>query len=289
MPQSRLPDWLRRPPGSAPEAQDVKRLLRASGLSTVCEEARCPNTAECFARRTATFLILGDRCTRDCSFCSVQHGTPLAFEPEFRDEARNILRAVLTLGLRYAVVTSVTRDDLPDGGASGFTYVLQILHNEAPEVQVEVLIPDFQGEDRPLQAVLNARPAVLNHNLETVPRLYPLLRPQADYHRSLRLLRRAKDFAPDIPTKTGIMLGLGETREEVLRLMTDAREQDIQIFTAGQYLQPTVQQAAPVEYLRPEDFQWYREQALRLGFREAAVGPLVRSSYRAEETARTHA
>lgn len=279
----RKPEWLRRPPASAQETQDLKRLLRKSNLNTVCEEARCPNISECFSRKTATFMILGDVCTRGCRFCSVNTGKP-TFEPsKFSNEAEQVAEAAAELGLRHVVVTSVARDDLEDGGASGFVATIRALRERIVGVTVEVLIPDFRGALGPLKQVVEAQPDVINHNLETVPRLYRKVRPGSQYIRSLELLREVSILNPEVLTKTGIMLGLGEEEEEVLNLMRDAREHSIQSFTAGQYLQPTKEHLPVVEYISPERFSWYESQAKALGFRHVAIGPLVRSSYHADE------
>ena len=280
-----LPDWLRRRPGSAVETREIKQLLRQSKLSTVCEEARCPNIVECFGRGTLTFLILGDRCTRSCRFCSVEHGCAGAPAPEPWEEADRVADTAEKLGLRHVVVTSVTRDDLPDGGAQVYAQTVAALRSRIPAAAVELLIPDFAGCEQALHVVVDAAPDILGHNLETVPRLYPKLRPQAAYRRSLNLLQRAKEMNPSLTTKTGIMLGLGETAAEVRLLMREARQHGVDVFTAGQYLQPD-RRCAPVEdYLAPEIFDRYRVWALEIGFRSAAIGPLVRSSYRADEYA----
>jgi lipoyl synthase len=279
-----LPQWLRRPPGSVSETRELKQLLRASGLNTVCEEARCPNIAECFGRRTLTFLILGDRCSRRCGFCSIERGSNLGRFKGQEEEARQVADAVRALGLSYVVITSVTRDDLPDGGASAYALSVQALRAGMPEVRIELLVPDFSGSEKALRVVLESGPDVLGHNLETVPRLYHELRPQAVYERSLRLLGRAKELAPAVLTKTGIMLGLGETRDEVIALMKEAREQGVGVFTAGQYLQPNKQSYPVQEYLPLDAFEFYRIKAKALGFAGLRIGPLVRSSYHAAET-----
>ena len=277
-----LPVWLRRPPGSNSSAAAVKRELRRCSLNTVCEEARCPNICECFAARTATFLILGDTCTRACRFCSVRSGKPVLGRDRFADEAERVAQAAASLALRHVVVTSVTRDDLEDGGAAAFVLVVRALRNALPQATIELLVPDFQGSGEALGLVLESAPDILNHNLETVPRLYPSVRPEADYHRSLALLRAAKELAPQVRTKTGIMLGLGETTEEVHGLMREARSAEVDIFTAGQYLQPSKNELPVARYVPPDEFDAYREFSLNLGFRAAYLGPLVRSSYHAE-------
>lgn len=279
----RLPLWLQKPPGSAAETLELKKILRKANLNTVCEEARCPNISECFGRGTATFMILGDVCTRGCRFCSVTTGKPHFAATEFQAEAESVALAAKALGLKHVVVTSVARDDLEDGGATGFVQTIQSLRAHIPQVTVEVLIPDFRGLDSSIAAVVNARPDVLNHNVETVPRLYRKVRPGAQYLRSLQLLLRAKEMHPQLKTKTGIMLGLGEEKHEVLSLMQDARNHNIDIFTAGQYMQPTREHLPVERYLPPEEFLQYESAARALGFQHVAIGPLVRSSYHAEE------
>ncbi len=279
------PEWLRRPPGSSQTTGPLKRLLREKALNTVCEEARCPNISECFSRGTATFMILGDVCTRGCRFCSVQTGRPHFPAADFESEAERVAEAALKMDLRHIVVTSVARDDLTDGGASGFAATIAALRRRLPAATVEVLIPDFRGNTDALEAVINAGPDVLNHNLETVPRLYRRVRPGSSYTRSLELLLRAKEAGPGIKTKTGIMLGLGETKEEVVELIADAVRHRVDIFTAGQYLQPTREHLNVERYLELEEFSWYEDEARRLGVSQAFIGPLVRSSYHAEEFA----
>lgn len=278
----RLPEWLRRPPGGREETLAIKRLLRSSSLNTVCEEARCPNIAECFSRGTATFMILGDVCTRGCRFCAVKTGKPHFPAQEFEQEAERLAQAVKEMGLKHVVITSVARDDLDDGGASGFASSIDAVRRTTPSVTVEVLIPDFRGKTESLDTVLNAGPNVLNHNLETVPRLYRRVRPGSSYRRSLDLLSYSKTHSSSA-VKTGIMLGLGEEREEVLELMKDVRAANVDIFTAGQYMRPTMEHLPVERYLTPAEFAWYEEQAKALGFPEVYIGPLVRSSYHADE------
>jgi lipoic acid synthetase len=274
----RRPEWLKvRAPGGD-DYHQVKGLLRTLGLHTVCEEAHCPNIGECFAQGTATFLILGDVCTRGCRFCAVAKGQPLALD---REEPERVARAVARLGLRHAVITSVTRDDLPDGGASIFAEVIRKIHTYLPGCSVEVLIPDFQGSLEALRLVLAAGPEVLNHNIETVPRLYHRVRPGAIYARSLELLRRAKDLAPNIRTKSGLMMGLGEDGDEVLATLRDLRVAGCDMATIGQYLQPSAWHLPVARFYRPEEFAALRAEALRLGFAHVESGPLVRSSYHA--------
>jgi lipoic acid synthetase len=275
----RLPEWIKvKHSGSTLHA--MKSRLRGHGLSTVCEEARCPNRGECFLKPTATFMILGDRCTRNCGFCSVMSGTPL---PVSEDEPQRVSAASLEMGLKYVVITSVTRDDLNDGGAGHFAKTITALKNEIPGIKVEVLTPDFNGRVDSLKAVLEAGPDVFNHNIETVPRLYPLVRPQADYKRSLKLLYDAKRFYPDIKTKSGIMLGLGEQRDEVMDSLMDLRAMGCDFLTIGQYLRPGKENLPVREYVHPGEFKRLENVALRMGFKYAASSPLVRSSMNAEE------
>uniref|UniRef100_A0A7V4TJG7 Lipoyl synthase n=1 Tax=Candidatus Caldatribacterium saccharofermentans TaxID=1454753 RepID=A0A7V4TJG7_9BACT len=278
-----LPPWIRRRFPPQEEWERVERLLRSLSLHTVCESARCPNLGECFRRGTATFLILGDTCTRSCRFCAVKKGIPLPPDPE---EPRRVAEAARTLSLHHVVVTSVTRDDLPDGGAEHFAKTIQAIRECLPQATVEVLVPDFQGSAEALEVVLAARPDVLNHNVETVPRLYPLVRPQADYARSLELLRRTRARYPGILVKSGLMVGLGETQKEVEAVLWDLKEVGCDVVTIGQYLRPTAWHLPVAAYVPPEVFAYYREYALRLGFRGVASGPFVRSSYRAEEFVR---
>lgn len=282
------PDWLKVRIGSGPNYMDLKRIMRTLGLHTVCESARCPNMGECWEHRTATFMILGNICTRSCGFCSVPSGRPIG--PPDADEPRRVAEAVARMGLRYAVVTSVNRDDQPDGGAALFAATIREIRRRVPSCKVEVLIPDFRGEWSALAAVMDARPDVLNHNTETVPRLYRMVRKGAEYERSLELLRRAKEMAPEIPTKTGLMLGLGESRDEVLAAMRDLAAQRTDILTLGQYLQPTREHLPIARYVHPDEFAEYKVLGEQMGFRHVESGPLVRSSYHAfdqAEAART--
>lgn len=273
----RKPPWLKRriPAGSG----KIPELLRKGELHTVCEEALCPNQGECFSRGTATFLIVGDRCTRDCRFCSVAQGPSGLPDPE---EPVRVAKAVLEMGLRYVVITSVTRDDVDDGGAGLFARTIEEIRKRRPKTLVEVLIPDFQGDRDALQTVLQARPDVLNHNLETVPRLYPTVRPEAVYLRSLELLERVKTYDPGIPTKSGLMLGLGESSEEIEETLRHLRRVGCSLLTLGQYLQPTRRHLPVQRFLHPDEFEEWQRTALALGFDEVASGPFVRSSYRAE-------
>ncbi len=274
------PSWLKRRLPSGDTYQRVHGLFRGGQLHTICQEAICPNLGECFSHGTATFLILGDRCTRDCGFCAVRHGPAGPPDP---DEPRRVAEAVAKLGLRYVVITSVTRDDLPDNGAGAFEETVREIRRMAPGVKVELLVPDFQGSDASIRTIVKAAPDVLNHNLETVPRLYPRVRPGARYERSLSLLKRARELDPHLPTKSGLMLGLGELQEEVRQVLGDLLEADCRMLTLGQYLQPSRDHLPVERYLPPEDFQRWRAMALRMGFREVASGPFVRSSYHAGE------
>lgn len=273
------PPWLTRRLPTAPEYEEIRTLIRKGRLHTVCQEARCPNQFECFSHRTATFLILGSGCTRNCRFCSVARGPEGPPDPE---EPVRVAEAADRMGLRYVVVTSVTRDDLPDGGAGHFAATIREIRRRIPAARVEVLIPDFQGDPDALRTVLEARPDVLNHNIETVPRLYPRVRPEAVYERSLALLDLAAGMAPDIPTKSGLMLGLGETDTEVRETLGDLRRAQCRFITIGQYLQPSGGHLPVERYVPPGEFDAWRETALAMGFTAAASGPFVRSSYHAE-------
>ena len=276
------PDWLKvRAPGSENYLR-LKGIMRDLNLHTVCEEAHCPNIGECWHHGTATFMIMGDVCTRACGYCNVKHGAPAMLDPH---EADNLAHAVATMELAYVVVTSVDRDDLPDFGAGAFAGTIRAIKARRPECRVEVLIPDFQGKEAPLRSVLDARPDVLNHNTETVPRLYRMARPGGKYPRALELLERARTFAPDIPTKTGIMVGLGETFEEVVDVIRDLRKVDCQILTIGQYLRPSLAHLPMDRYWSPDEFRELKRVALDLGFGHVESGPLVRSSYHAHEQA----
>jgi lipoic acid synthetase len=274
------PDWLKVRVHSGQPKNEVVELLNRLSLHTVCEEANCPNLSECFGRKTATFIILGKVCTRNCTFCNVSKGR---VEPVDPAEPLHLAQAVKELELKHVVVTSVTRDDLNDGGAGHFAQVIAAVRELSPEVVVEVLIPDFQGDAAALEQVVAAAPAIINHNVETVPRLYPEVRPLADYRRSLTLIRRVKDFERGIYTKSGIMVGLGETPAEVVRVLEELRENGCDFLTVGQYLAPSKKHHPVVEYVHPDQFKQYRKMALELGFAYVASGPLVRSSYMAEE------
>lgn len=271
------PPWLKRRLPTGPTFEKVRALLSKSRLHTVCQEARCPNLWECFSRQTATFLIMGPCCTRNCRFCNVAHGPPTG--PPDSGEPVRVAQAVKELGLRYVVITSVTRDDLPDGGAGLFAKTIKEIRARMPDTLMEVLIPDFQGNKDAFQTVVEAHPHVLNHNLETVPRLYPRVRPQADYGRSLSLLKRVMRYHPSIPTKSGLMLGLGEFPEEVEKTLQDLLDAKCSILTLGQYLQPTREHLKVERFIPPEEFDAWKKVALKMGFSEVASGPLVRSSY----------
>jgi len=277
----RKPPWLKRRLPTDSSFQEVRGLIEKGRLHTVCQEAKCPNIWECYAHQTATFLIMGSRCTRNCRFCSVTPGPPEPLDPQ---EPARVAEAAARMGLRYAVVTSVTRDDLPDGGAAHFAATIRELRRLIPGTRVEVLIPDFQGDGSALLTVLAARPDVLNHNIESVPRLYPQVRPQADYLRSLALLKRARAFDSGIATKSGLMLGLGEETPEVRRTLQDLRAADCRILTLGQYLQPSPEHLPVIRYVTPAEFEDWRTSALQMGFAEVASGPFVRSSYHAGES-----
>ncbi len=273
------PRWLKRKLPSGSQYERIRHLIKEQCLRTVCQEAMCPNQFECFGQGAATFMILGDRRSRNCRFCTVAHG-PLG-EPD-ADEPRRVAEAVRTMGLRYCVITSVTRDDLADGGAAHFAATIRAMRDRNPQTLVEVLIPDFQGNTSALVTVLAARPEVLNHNLETIESLYATVRPQADYRQSLAVLRHSKLIAPGIVTKCGIMVGLGETRQQLHQLMRDLRQADCDILTIGQYLQPSMTHLPVVRYLPPEEFAAIEQEAVSLGFRAVAAAPFVRSSYQAE-------
>ena len=274
------PDWLKRRLPTGPAYEQVKGMIGRDRLHTVCQEAKCPNIWECFAHQTATFLIMGSRCTRNCRFCSVPQG---ALEPPDPEEPTRIARVSKDMGLKYIVITSVTRDDLADGGAAIFARTITEIRHQIPNASVEVLIPDFQGNKDALYTVLKARPDVLNHNIETVQRLYPRVRPQADYRRSLKLIQRAHRYAPKLATKSGLMLGLGETAAEIKQTLEDMLRAGCRILTLGQYLQPSKNHLTVERFIPPEEFETWRKRALKIGFEEVASGPFVRSSYHAHE------
>ena len=277
------PPWIRVRAPSSPRFHEIKKILREHRLHTVCEEASCPNIGECFGKGTATFMIMGDICTRRCPFCDVAHGRPLPLDAE---EPINLAATIAELKLAYVVITSVDRDDLRDGGARHFVDCIRAVRERSPMTRIEVLVPDFRGRlERALEILETAPPDVMNHNLETVPRLYKQARPGSDYLHSLRLLKEFKARFPAIPTKSGLMVGLGETDEEILEAMRDMRAHEIDMLTIGQYLQPTSGHLPVVRYVHPDTFTMFERQAYALGFRHAAVGALVRSSYHADRQA----
>ncbi len=274
------PDWIRVRFPAGPNYQRLRELMRGQELHTVCEEAHCPNIGDCWSRGTATFMILGDTCTRSCGFCAVKSGRPGALD---RGEPERVALAVERMGLGHAVVTSVNRDDVADGGAAIFAETIRAIRRRCPGTTVEVLIPDFMGDWEALAVVAAERPEILNHNTETVPRLYGRVRPKARYQRSLELLARARELNPGGRTKSGLMVGLGETREELLRVFTDLAERRVDILTVGQYLRPDERHLPIERYWHPEEFAELKQRALEMGFRHVESGPLVRSSYHAEE------
>ena len=277
---ARKPEWLKvRAPGGENYLR-LKAMMRDLGLHTVCEEAHCPNVGECWEHGAATFMILGDVCTRNCAYCAVAHGRPPSFDAT---EPGRVAHAVAQMRLRHAVITSVDRDDLPDFGAGIFAETIRQIHDQVPGCSVEVLVPDFQGNEASIRAVLDAGPELYNHNTETVPRLYKKARPGGRYLRVLEIFRFAKAYAPNIPTKTGIILGLGETNEELLATMRELRTVDVDILTLGQYLRPSNDHIALDRYVTPDEFRMFREEGMKMGFRHVESGPLVRSSYHAWE------
>ena len=280
-PRPRLPSWFKVNFREGPDHQEIRRLTGALKLHTICEEAHCPNVWECWNNRTATFLILGDICTRRCHYCSVTTGRPLPLDEA---EPARVAEAVKILGLRHAVITSVNRDEVPDGGARMFAETIHAIRRELPSCTIEVLIPDFMGDELALDTVLAAKPDILNHNIETVPRLFPSVRPQGKYLRSIRLLHSASEKGA--VTKSGLMVGLGETLGEVRAVMQELRETGCAILSIGQYLQPTKAHWPVIRFYEPSEFQWLKEEGLALGFQHVESGPLVRSSYHAEEGAR---
>ena len=278
------PDWIR-VKAALPSSrfQEIKDVLRANHLVTVCEEASCPNIGECFGKGTATFMIMGDKCTRRCPFCDVGHGRP---DPLDADEPRNLARTIAALKLKYVVITSVDRDDLRDGGSGHFVECIQRIRELSPETTIEILVPDFRGrDDRALEILKAAPPDVMNHNLETAPRLYKEARPGSDYQFSLNLLKKFKALHPNVPTKSGIMVGLGETDDEILQVMRDMRAHGIDMLTIGQYLAPSMSHLPVRRYVHPDTFKMFEEEARRMGFSHAAVGAMVRSSYHADAQA----
>ncbi len=277
---TRRPEWLKLSPFDSATMAAMRKLTRPLKLHTVCESARCPNRQKCFSENTATFMILGDICTRHCSFCAVEGGYPQRPDP---GEPENIVVAVAELGLRHVVITSVTRDDLADGGSSHFARTINAIHEYDPDITVEALIPDFGGSLSALETVTDTSLAILNHNVETISRLYPEVRPEADYRRSLELLRQARLLRPGLLTKSGLMLGLGESQEEVTEVMTDLREVGCDFITIGQYLAPSLNHHRVVRYVCPDEFAEYESIGERMGFRCVASGPLIRSSFHAAE------
>jgi lipoic acid synthetase len=276
----RMPQWLKRPVAFTGDKEAVERRLLQNGLHTVCTEAKCPNRCECFSRGTATFLVMGDTCTRNCGFCNIHHGTPAPLDT---GEPERLCDMVKITGIKHVVITSVTRDDLPDGGAEHFKRTVELLKRTLPECTVEILVPDFNGNKQALETVLKSRPDVFNHNIETVQRLYNSVRPKASYGRSLDILACASRFGNGIRVKSGIMAGLGETFEEMLKVLSDLRKAGCEILTIGQYLRPSRVNIPVMEYVPPEIFRRYEEAGLEMGFSFIAAGPYVRSSYKALE------
>jgi len=285
-PRTPRPAWLRAPAPVGEDYTNLKKLVQTLNLHTVCESAACPNIGDCWNRRTATFMILGNVCTRRCGFCAVQKGAPLAVD---YDEPRRVAEAVAVLGLKFAVITSVNRDDRKDGGAELFAMTIRAIRDRLPGCGVEVLTPDFQGSHAAMDIVLEARPDILNHNTETVPRLYRQVRLGARYERSLDILAHVKRSQPGIPTKSGLMLGLGETIDEVLQVMRDLRSSNVDILTLGQYLRPSLKHLPIMRYVAPEEFADLKRAGYEMGFRHVESGALVRSSYHAEEAVRGNA
>ena len=277
------PDWIRTRVSNDPKVTEIKRMMRELKLSSVCEEASCPNLSECFSNGTATFMIMGDICTRRCPFCDVAHGRPNPLDP---DEPKNLATAIGKLNLKYVVITSVDRDDLRDGGASHFDACIRAVREASPGIQIEVLVPDYRGRmDMALEAMSHNPPDVFNHNLETVPRLYKQCRPGSDYQWSLNLLKNHKERFPGVPTKSGLMLGLGEDREEVEAVMRDMREHNVDMLTLGQYLQPSLDHHPVMRFVHPDEFNELKEVGMAMGFSHVASGPMVRSSYHADKQA----
>ncbi len=279
-PIQRKPDWIRMKAPDSARYQEIKRVLRENKLHTVCEEASCPNIGECFSGGTATFMILGDICTRRCPFCDVAHGKPL---PPDANEPENLARTIAQMKLNYVVITSVDRDDLRDGGAQHFVDCIRAVRAQSPNIRIEILVPDFRGRlDVAMKILSEAPPDVMNHNLETVPRLYKQARPGSDYQNSLTLLKTFGEMYPNVPTKSGLMLGLGETDEEILSVMQDLRAHGVSMLTLGQYLQPSVHHLPVMRYVEPQAFEALKQKAESMGFNNTASGPMVRSSYHAD-------
>ncbi|MEN3000386.1 MAG: lipoyl synthase [Armatimonadota bacterium] len=283
MTNRRLPEWLTIRLPKPDKIQQVEAMMRSARLHTVCESARCPNLPECWSKGSATFMILGDVCTRACGFCAIKTGKPLELDPQ---EPLRLAQAAKRMGLKHIVVTSVARDDLPDGGAGQFAATIRALHETIPYAIVEVLTPDFKGKAWCVRRVVDAQPEIFNHNVETVPRLHAIVRPQARYERSLRVLEMVKEMEPSVYTKSGIMLGLGETREEVIQVMRDLRSVGVDALTIGQYLRPTARHLPVQEYLHPDVFREYQQIGEEMGFLFVASGPFIRSSYNAIEFSR---
>ncbi len=279
----RKPDWIRTRVSNDPKVTEIKRMMRELRLSSVCEEASCPNLSECFSHGTATFMIMGDICTRRCPFCDVAHGRPNPLDPE---EPANLAKAIGQLDLKYVVITSVDRDDLRDGGAGHFDACIRAIRESSPGIKIEVLVPDYRGRmDMALEAMSHNPPDVFNHNLETAPRLYKQCRPGSDYQWSLNLLKNHKERFPKVPTKSGLMLGLGETREEVEEVMRDLRAHNVDMLTLGQYLQPSLDHHPVMRFVHPDEFQELHDVGMAMGFSHVASGPMVRSSYHADKQA----
>lgn len=280
----RKPEWMRIRVSSSPRVQEIKQILRSHKMATVCEEAACPNLSECFSHGTATFMIMGEICTRRCPFCDVGHGKPLPLDTE---EPSNLASAIAEMALRYVVITSVDRDDLRDGGAQHFADCIRHAREQSPQLKIEVLVPDFRGRmDTALEILTATPPDVFNHNMETVPRLYREARPGANYAWSLQLLEKFKQLNPNVPTKSGLMVGLGETKDELLRTLDDLRAQNVDMLTVGQYLQPSKNHLPVDRFVHPDEFAEYADYAKSIGFSQVASGPLVRSSYHADAQAR---
>jgi lipoic acid synthetase len=279
-PARRIPEWIKVRVHEGEDYRDLKALVRSRRLHTVCEEARCPNIFDCWSRRTATFMILGDICTRACRFCAVTSGRPTELDV---GEPLRVAESIAELGLRHAVITSVDRDDLKDGGAEIFARTIRAVRRRSPGTSIEVLTPDFQGDRDAIRTVVEARPDIFNHNTETVPRLYPAIRPKAVYENSLALLRYVKELAPQMVTKSGVMVGLGESRDELLEVFQNMRRHSIDVLTIGQYLRPSKKHAEVARFYRPEEFTELKEAAQAMGFAHVESGPLVRSSYHADE------